>query len=348
MVLCRSRGPPCRPASDMLAVHRAIEGVELRQSRDQGADPGDGLYPAGWRRADSPLGPDPQPDDRRVRPGAFGTRAGAGRWSTCACQSGHRHEPLWFAAGRSDWFPAFDLRPVAGYAPGRPVHPFCHRRLGSTRPMFASSWQSSKRCSQARAQAGFDFPLVHAANSAATMRLPEAHFDAVRPGIAMYGMDPSSEWPPVFEIRPALTPEKPRQPGAHAAGGCGGKLWPHLYHPQADPGSPGAGGLWRRFPPHAFEQGRGAGPREARSHSSGGCAWTSSWWMPAASRMCSRKMKWCWSGSKGTKRIRAEEVAALPGTINYEVTTALLPRGVCRFTWRRSDGGRFDCRLSSA
>jgi alanine racemase len=37
------------------------------------------------------------------------------------------------------------------------------------------------------------------------MVLPEAHFDAVRPGIAIYGLDPSSEWPPVFDIRPALS-----------------------------------------------------------------------------------------------------------------------------------------------
>ncbi len=58
---------------------------------------------------------------------------------------------------------------------------------------------------EAARQAGFQFPIVHAANSAATMILREAHFDAVRPGIAMYGLDPSSEWPPVFEIHPALT-----------------------------------------------------------------------------------------------------------------------------------------------
>ena len=57
---------------------------------------------------------------------------------------------------------------------------------------------------QSAQAAGFAFPMVHAANSAATMALPEAHFDAVRPGIALYGMDPSSEWPPVFKIRPAL------------------------------------------------------------------------------------------------------------------------------------------------
>jgi len=35
--------------------------------------------------------------------------------------------------------------------------------------------------------------IRHAANSAAVLELPEAHFDMVRPGIAMYGMAPSDE-----------------------------------------------------------------------------------------------------------------------------------------------------------
>ena len=47
--------------------------------------------------------------------------------------------------------------------------------------------------------------LVHAANSAATLSLPEAHFDMVRPGIALYGLDPSSEVPLPAEFRPALS-----------------------------------------------------------------------------------------------------------------------------------------------
>jgi Alr-MurF fusion protein len=47
--------------------------------------------------------------------------------------------------------------------------------------------------------------LVHAANSAATLSLPEAHFDMVRPGIALYGLDPSSEVPLPAGFRPALS-----------------------------------------------------------------------------------------------------------------------------------------------
>jgi len=47
--------------------------------------------------------------------------------------------------------------------------------------------------------------LVHAASSAAIFSLPEAHFDMVRPGIALYGLDPSSEVPLPAEFRPALS-----------------------------------------------------------------------------------------------------------------------------------------------
>lgn len=48
-------------------------------------------------------------------------------------------------------------------------------------------------------------PLVHAANSAATLCLPEARFDMVRPGIALYGLDPSPDVQLPEGFRPALS-----------------------------------------------------------------------------------------------------------------------------------------------
>jgi len=47
--------------------------------------------------------------------------------------------------------------------------------------------------------------LVHAANSAATLREPAARFDMVRCGIALYGMDPFHEDPAAQQLEPALT-----------------------------------------------------------------------------------------------------------------------------------------------
>src|SRR5262249_42337811 len=47
-------------------------------------------------------------------------------------------------------------------------------------------------------------PLAHAANSAAMLTLPEAWFDMVRPGIAVYGLAPSEEVRLPEGFRPAL------------------------------------------------------------------------------------------------------------------------------------------------
>lgn len=44
---------------------------------------------------------------------------------------------------------------------------------------------------------------VHAANSAAALAVPEAHFNAVRPGLSLYGSYPSMEKP--IQLQPALT-----------------------------------------------------------------------------------------------------------------------------------------------
>lgn len=46
--------------------------------------------------------------------------------------------------------------------------------------------------------------LVHAANSAAVLREPRAHFDMARCGIAVYGLDPFNEDPFAHDLRPAL------------------------------------------------------------------------------------------------------------------------------------------------
>jgi alanine racemase len=46
--------------------------------------------------------------------------------------------------------------------------------------------------------------IVHAANSAATLRDPRAHFDMVRCGIAIYGMDPFGNDPAERDLEPAM------------------------------------------------------------------------------------------------------------------------------------------------
>jgi alanine racemase len=47
--------------------------------------------------------------------------------------------------------------------------------------------------------------LLHTANSAGTLRDPACHFDLVRCGVAVYGLDPFGEDPAARELEPALT-----------------------------------------------------------------------------------------------------------------------------------------------
>ena len=53
-------------------------------------------------------------------------------------------------------------------------------------------------------RARFPQAIVHAANSAATLRDPACHFDLVRPGVALYGLDPFGEDPAAEGLEPAL------------------------------------------------------------------------------------------------------------------------------------------------
>jgi alanine racemase len=57
---------------------------------------------------------------------------------------------------------------------------------------------------EALADAGVHPRVRHAANSGATIRLPETHLDLVRPGAAVYGLDPGGGLAERAGLRPAL------------------------------------------------------------------------------------------------------------------------------------------------
>jgi alanine racemase len=59
--------------------------------------------------------------------------------------------------------------------------------------------------SRALEQAGFEFAVRHAANSAATLDLPASHLDLVRAGISLYGYYPSVHVSRDVALRPALS-----------------------------------------------------------------------------------------------------------------------------------------------
>jgi alanine racemase len=48
-------------------------------------------------------------------------------------------------------------------------------------------------------------PIRHTANSAATLILPESHYDMVRPGVLFYGVYPARDIERTIEVHPALT-----------------------------------------------------------------------------------------------------------------------------------------------
>ena len=189
-------------------------------------------------------------------------------------------------------------------------------------------------------QAGFEFPLVHAANSAAMLNLPEAHFDAVRPGIAMYGLAPSNDWASPFEIHPALT------------------LKSLVSRVRLLP--PGAGVSYGRTyvtsrPTLAALVPVGYGDGFHRILSNKGSVLIRGRRAPILGRVCMDQFVVDVSGipevqqddevvlvgQQGQARIRAEEVALLAGTLNYEVTTSLLPR-VARLYYTSNELVRID------
>src|SRR5205085_4479335 len=54
-------------------------------------------------------------------------------------------------------------------------------------------------------RAGYPGTIAHAANSAATLRDPASHFDLVRCGVAIYGLDPFQRDPAEQGLTPALS-----------------------------------------------------------------------------------------------------------------------------------------------
>lgn len=69
-------------------------------------------------------------------------------------------------------------------------------------PTIARQIEAYRTALDIARRAGVEPRVRHLANSAATLTLPEAHFDLVRPGIAVYGLSPV---PGEFGLVPAMT-----------------------------------------------------------------------------------------------------------------------------------------------
>jgi len=167
--------------------------------------------------------------------------------------------------------------------------------------------------------------IVHAANSAATFREPAAHFDMVRCGVAIYGLDPFGEDPAARGLEPALTLEsyvasvKRFEPGD----GVGyGQTW-RAAEPTCVGVLPiGYGDGWRRsLSNNARVLVRGRARPLVGTVSMDNV--TIDLGADADAEPGDRAVL---IGEQGGERILAEEVAERLGTINYEVTCGLTAR----------------------
>ncbi|MFN8216132.1 MAG: alanine racemase [Solirubrobacterales bacterium] len=177
----------------------------------------------------------------------------------------------------------------------------------------------------ARARAEFPALAAHAANSAAVFREPRAHFEMVRCGIAIYGLDPFQGDPAARGLRPALSLSSYVADVKRFAAGA----------------SAGYGRSWRA-PEDTWVGvvpiGYGDGVRRALGNNAevlvGGRR------RPVVGTVSMDNLtidlgpetdvaagaEAVLIGPQGEDRIYAEELAARLDTINYEVTCAISPR----------------------
>ncbi len=177
--------------------------------------------------------------------------------------------------------------------------------------------------------AGFDIPLKHACNSAATFALPEAHLNAVRPGIALYGMRPSLAWEAPVPLRPVLSLKsrvarvRVLPPGSSIGYGRT-YVTPRAQRVALVPVGYGDGYV-RALSNKGYVLIRGK-----RARILGRVSMDQIVVDVDAIPEVAMEDEVVLIGAQGRERITAEEVAAWAGTINYEVTTLLQPR-VARF-----------------
>jgi alanine racemase len=173
--------------------------------------------------------------------------------------------------------------------------------------------------------AGRDELLVHAANSAAALREPASHFDMVRCGVAIYGMDPFGDDPAAHGLEPALSLSSwvaaVRRFEAGDSAGYG-RRW-SAPEPTLVATIPiGYGDGWRR----ALTNNCDVLIRGRRYPLVGTVSMDNITVALGADTDVAVGDEVVLIGAQGEERILAEEVARRLDTINYEITCALTPR----------------------
>jgi alanine racemase len=170
-----------------------------------------------------------------------------------------------------------------------------------------------------------DDVVVHAANSAAALREQAAHFDMVRCGIAVYGLDPFQDDPGAHGLEPALSLHswlasvRRIEPGESVGYG---RRWSASEPTWVGTVPVGYGDGWRR----ALTNDCDLLIRGRRHPLVGTVSMDNVTVDLGADPEAEVGDEVVLIGAQGRERILAEEVARRMGTINYEVTTGLLPR----------------------
>jgi alanine racemase len=172
---------------------------------------------------------------------------------------------------------------------------------------------------------GRDDLVAHAANSAAALRDPASHFDMVRCGVAVYGMDPFGEDPAAHGLEPALSLRSwvgaVRRFEAGDSAGYG-RRWTAPEPTWVATVPIGYGDGWRR----ALTNNCDVLIRGRRHPLVGTVSMDNVTVALGPDTDVAVGDEVVLIGAQGEERILAEEVARRLDTINYEITCALTPR----------------------
>jgi len=169
---------------------------------------------------------------------------------------------------------------------------------------------------------GLEPRLLHAANSAATLKYPETHLDLVRPGAALYGLAAGPGLAegllPAMTLRSEVTLAKRLTAGERLSYG-------HRYELERD--------AWVATVPVGYEDGY---PRllssraevliGGRRHRVAGTVTMDQLLVDCGDDEVAPGDEVVLLGAQGDERITAEELAELVGTIGYEIATAVSER----------------------
>jgi alanine racemase len=171
---------------------------------------------------------------------------------------------------------------------------------------------------------GTPLEFKHVANSAATLSLPEARYDIVRCGIACYGLWPGEQLVGAADLRPVMSLKArinmvKRVP---AGEGLSYGLSYELERPGRVVTVPAgyADGYDRRL------SGKGDVLIEGQRFRVSGTVCMDQFMADVGSNPVEPGMVATLLGEDGSERVTAEELAALVGTINYEVTARIPSR----------------------